>query len=108
MQTFTHYFLHFLAVGLIAYIINPKEWKKTWGILVLTMLVDLDHLLSTPIFNPNRCSIGYHPLHQPILFPFYVLGCFITKYKLIQLIAIGISFHMLTDSIDCFWMTSCP
>ena len=27
------------------------------------MLVDADHLLASPIFDPSRCSIGFHPLH---------------------------------------------
>ena len=28
------------------------------------MLVDLDHLLADPIYDPERCSIGFHPLHS--------------------------------------------
>ena len=37
------------------------EWKKAYIIMLLTMLVDLDHLLANPIFDPNRCSINFHP-----------------------------------------------
>jgi hypothetical protein len=27
------------------------------------MIVDVDHLLADPIYDPNRCSIGFYPLH---------------------------------------------
>ena len=30
---------------------------------MLTMMVDLDHLIADPIFDPQRC-IGFHPLHS--------------------------------------------
>ena len=42
----------------------PHPWKMVWLIMMLTMLVDLDHLLANPIYDPNRCSIGFHPLHS--------------------------------------------
>jgi hypothetical protein len=32
--------------------------------MALTIIVDLDHLLADPIYDPNRCSIGFHPLHS--------------------------------------------
>ena len=35
------------------------------------MLIDLDHLLATPIFDPARCSIGFHPLHS-----YYAIGVY--------------------------------
>ena len=43
--------------------------------MMATMLVDLDHLFADPIYDPDRCSIGFHPLHQyPIMFPICRLG----------------------------------
>ena len=54
--------MHFLVPGLLAWFLFRPVWRKAWLLLVLTMLVDLDHLLSTPIFDPERCSIGHHPL----------------------------------------------
>ena len=42
-------------------------WKSNWRvasiIMLATMLIDLDHLFATPMFDSNRCSIGFHPLH---------------------------------------------
>ncbi|NJB82408.1 DUF6122 family protein [Wenyingzhuangia aestuarii] len=93
-----HYSLHFLAPGLIAYFYNPVKWKKYWLALIGTMLIDLDHLLATPIFDPNRCSVGYHPLHS---FPIIYLYLFLLIPKKTRLVAIGIIFHLLTDLTDC-------
>ena len=67
------------------------------------MLVDLDHLLATPICSPARCSIGFHPLHQPWLIAVYVALCFVPKTRLVGL---GLSIHMALDAIDCQVMGS--
>lgn len=99
MQTFIHYFLHFGAPIMIAFLLDSKKWKKVYLILLATMLVDLDHLLANPIFDPNRCSINFHPLHSYYAIAIYVLGLF---FKPTRIIAIGLLFHMLTDSLDCF------
>jgi len=93
-----HYSLHFLAPGVIAYIFFREYWKRAWGILILTMLVDLDHLLASPIFEPERCSIGFHLLHTYPALGLYVILFTIPKTRLIGL---GLLFHMLTDYIDC-------
>ena len=63
------------------------------------MLVDLDHLLATPIFQANRCSINYHVLHTYWAMAVYVLLLFFKKP--FSIIGIGLLFHMLTDYIDC-------
>jgi len=62
------------------------------------MVVDLDHLLASPIYDPNRCSIGFHPLHQPELVLLYLLLCIPAKTRLIGL---GLCIHMLLDAVDC-------
>ncbi|OEY71800.1 DUF6122 family protein [Salegentibacter salarius] len=106
MQTFTHYFLHFIAIGAIAWFYDKKNWKRNWLILLATMAVDLDHVFATPLFDPMRCGIGYHPLHSHFAIIGYVLGVLFIKNKLLKLIFIGLLFHMLTDFIDCLWMFS--
>ena len=93
-----HYGLHFLFPLVIAYWYAGKNWKSAYLILVLTMLVDLDHLLATPIFDPNRCSIGCHPLHSAWAILAYLLLLFPKKTRLV---AIGLLFHMFTDWLDC-------
>lgn len=106
LQTITHYFLHFIFIGAIAYWYDKTNWKKYWLILLATMLVDLDHLLATPIFSPGRCSIGFHYLHSEYVIPFYFLGAIFIKHKILRLVLIGLAFHMITDFIDCVWMYS--
>lgn len=93
--------MHFLVPGIIAYIFFRKRWKKVWLIFILTMLIDLDHLLATPIFDATRCSINFHPLHSYYAIFFYFLLLFSSKTRII---AIGLLFHILTDFIDCIWI----
>ncbi len=100
LKPIVHYSLHFLAPGLIALIFFRKEWKKAWIIMIATMLVDVDHLLATPIFDPDRCSIGYHPLHSYYAIAVYFVLLFFPKTRII---AVGLLFHMFTDWQDCQW-----
>lgn len=93
-----HLFLHFLVPLVIAWVFFRDDWQKALLIMMLTMLVDVDHLLATPIYDPLRCSIGFHPLHQlPLVFA-YIAMCFVNP---IRLIGIGLVIHMALDSIDC-------
>jgi len=66
--------------------------------MIATMLVDLDHLIASPIYDPARCSIGFHPLHQLWFIVLYLLLCFIPKTRII---GIGLIIHMLLDTVDC-------
>ncbi|APD06158.1 hypothetical protein UJ101_00619 [Flavobacteriaceae bacterium UJ101] len=101
LRPFIHYGLHFVFPVFFAYFFYKKNWKKIAFILLCTMLVDLDHLLAHPIFDPNRCSIGFHFLHQYWAISIYTLMLFFPKTRII---AIGLLFHMITDSIDCWMM----
>jgi hypothetical protein len=98
IQQFVHYFLHFIFPVVFALIFYKAEWMKTYIILLLTMLVDLDHLLANPIFVPCRCSVGFHLLHSYPAIAVYVLLLF---FKPTRIVAIGLVWHMITDSIDC-------
>jgi hypothetical protein len=102
MQTSIHYFLHFGFPLLIAVIFFRKDWKIAYFLFVATMLIDLDHLLATPVFEMNRCSINYHPLHTYYAMLVYLLLLFFPKP--FRIIGIGLLFHMLTDFIDCLLM----
>ena len=63
------------------------------------MAVDIDHLLAVPIYDPNRCSIGFHPLHSYIAIGTYFILLFFPKARLI---ALGLVIHMMLDYLDCF------
>jgi len=67
-------------------------------VLIATMLVDLDHLLAVPIYDPNRCSIGFHPLHQPLMIMLYA-G--LSVFPKTRLISFGLLIHMALDALDC-------
>lgn len=98
----THYGMHFLVPGIIAYVFFRNDWKKVWLILIATMVIDIDHLLATPIFEENRCSINFHPLHTYYAGFFYLLLLFHPKTRVI---GIGLLFHLVTDFTDCFWIS---
>jgi len=104
MQFVVHYGLHFLFPLAIAIVFFRKEWKRAYLIFLATMLVDLDHFFADPIFQPNRCSIQFHPLHTYWAMAFYFVLVFLkTPYRWI---GIGLLLHMLTDTIDCVWTYS--
>ncbi len=94
-----HYGMHLLFPALIAFMFFKKQWLFVWFIFISTMLVDLDHLLATPIFEANRCSINFHPLHSYIAIGIYFMASFFSKTRLI---AVGLLLHMLADLIDCY------
>jgi len=98
MQQIVHYGLHFIAPVFIALPLYREQWLKAYAILLLTMLVDADHLLATPVYDLCRCSIGYHLLHSYGAIALYIVLLF---FKPTRLIAIGLVWHMLTDYIDC-------
>jgi len=72
---------------------------KSWLIMMATMAVDLDHLLAVPIYDPNRCSIGYHPLHSYYAIGLYVILLFFPKTRIV---GVGLVIHMILDYLDCF------
>lgn len=100
IQGIIHYSMHFLLPGLIAYFLYNEIWKKVWLLLLATMLVDLDHLFANPIFDPERCSIGFHFLHSQPAIAIYIL---LLIPKKTRIIAIGLVLHMITDYLDCLW-----
>ena len=96
-----HYGMHFLLPGIIAYVFFKKNWRTVWLILIATMLIDLDHLVANPIFDANRCSINFHPLHTYWALIVYVVLLIPQKTRVV---AIGLLLHLLTDYIDCWWL----
>ena len=96
---FIHYGLHFVFTAFIAYLFYKKEWKKVYFIFLLAMLIDLDHLLANPIFDANRCSINFHPLHTYYAIGIYIIGLF---FKKTRIVALGLLLHIFADFVDCF------
>ena len=94
-----HIILHFVVPAIVALLFFRKTWKKTFLILIATMLVDLDHLLADPVYDPNRCSVGFHPLHSYAAIAVYTV---LLAFPKTRIPAIGLLIHMILDYLDCF------
>ncbi len=93
-----HVFLHFLIPAVVVAVFFRRDWKFAYWVMVSTMIVDIDHLLATPVYDPGRCSIGFHPLHGFLPIVLYVLFCCIPK---LRYVGIGLVIHMVLDALDC-------
>lgn len=110
-----HILLHFLVPLLVAAVFYMRCWRFAALIMLATMVVDADHLLATPIYDPARCSIGFHPLHTwpaivvyGLLFAMPLLRSNNNEPRprpdgpaTVHLIGLGLLIHMLLDWIDC-------
>ncbi|MDF1594147.1 MAG: DUF6122 family protein [Desulfobacterales bacterium] len=101
IRPIAHLLLHFIVPGAAARWAYSERWKKAWLIMMATMIIDLDHLLADPIYDPNRCGIGFHPLHTYAAMIVYTVLSVIPKTRLVGL---GLMIHMALDGLDCVWM----
>lgn len=101
LQTIAHYGCHILIPLLVAIVCYKQTWKTAFLIMIAGILIDLDHLVANPIFDPNRCSIGFHPLHSYFGILFYV---FLLVPKKSRLVALGLVIHIFSDFVDCSFM----
>jgi hypothetical protein len=96
-----HLLLHLIIPGIIARWAFKGRWKSAWGIMVLTMIIDLDHLFANPVYDPTRCSIGFHPLHTYAAALCYLFLLMLPKTRIV---GTGLLTHIALDGIDCMWM----
>ena len=101
LQTSIHYSCHFLLPLLVSLLFFKSNWKYAYLVMIAGMLIDLDHLCATPMFDPNRCSIGFHPLHSSFAILFYIFLCIPKKSRLVGL---GLVIHVISDTADCSLM----
>ncbi|WP_375239882.1 DUF6122 family protein [Aurantibacter sp.] len=101
LRPFLHYGAHFLLPLAIAILFYKPKYLKVYLIFLCGFLIDLDHLWSTPIFHPNRCSINFHFLHSYYAIIVYLL---LVVPKITRLLGIGLICHIIADSLDCFMM----
>lgn len=81
--------------------LRPSTFQRAWLLLLLGWAIDLDHLLADPIYAPDRCSIGFHPLHTA---PAVLVYGALTVPRQTRLLGIGLLIHIGLDLIDCLWM----
>ena len=98
-----HYGLHLLlpiGIGLLA---APGNRVRVALVLLAGLLIDADHLLADPVFDPERCSIGFHPLHSHGAIAVYFC---LLAFRKTRLAGLGLLIHILADTVDC-WMLAC-
>ncbi len=101
MRPVIHIILHFLIPIAVPYLFQMKNKLKTIALLCSTIIIDLDHLLADPIYDPNRSSIGFHPLHSYYAIAIYVVLLYFPR---IRILAIGLLIHISLDYIDSLMM----
>jgi len=57
--------------------------------------------LANPIFDPNRCSIDFHPLHSYGAIVVYFLFLF---FKKTRIFGIALLIHIIADIVDCLFI----
>ncbi|WOX06020.1 DUF6122 family protein [Microbulbifer pacificus] len=100
MFSYLHIVLHVVVPVAIAWFFFRSEWKKAALFMLTANLVDLDHLLANPVYDPGRCSINFHPLHTMFPISFYGAMMFL-PWKPVRWLGIGLITHMLLDAVDC-------
>lgn len=103
LQTILHYGGHWCAPFAIAWLLWRDRWWQAGLVIVAANLIDLDHLLADPIFDPNRCSIGFHPLHTVYAAVLYGTLLLVPKWW-VRAFAIGALWHLAVDWGDCRMM----
>lgn len=109
-RTLVHYGLHFVFPLLITLLWPCRRWTVVYLLLLSTMLIDVDHLLARPIFDPNRCSVGTHLLHSYPMVGLYVVMLFLPYERWglpwwLRVLAVGLTLHILTDWQDFYlWL----
>lgn len=101
LQSVIHYGIHFGLPLIVSFFFFRTHWKMAYLIMMAGMLIDLDHLLATPLFDPGRCSINFHPLHTYYAMVVYVGFLF---FKKTRILGIGLLIHILADATDCLMM----
>lgn len=101
LQPLLHYGSHVLVPIIVALVFFESNWKIASLIMLSGILIDVDHLLANPIFDPDRCSINFHPLHSYYAMVLYTILYVIKKTRLIGL---GLVIHIFADFVDCQFM----
>jgi hypothetical protein len=79
---------------------GPARWRAFF-LLLAGWLIDVDHLFATPIYDPDRCSLGVHPLHTA---PAALVYALLLWPRQTRLVGAGLLLHLALDGSDCLLM----
>ena len=105
VQPLLHYSGHFLAPIALAWLIWRSRWEGAAALLLAANAIDIDHLLADPIFDPDRCSIGYHALHGWEAAAVFAALLLVPRWW-VRAFALGALWHLAVDSGDCAMQTA--
>ena len=96
-----HLLLHALVPLAIALVFFRPQWKRAWLWMLAGWLIDIDHLWADPLYDPSRCSIGFHPLHAwPAIAAYGALAI----PRRTRWFGTGLLIHIVLDGLDCLLM----
>ena len=100
-----HYGIHFIVPIVIAISFYRENMLWSAVILLSAIIIDIDHLLATPLFDPNRCSINFHPLHS-----YWAIGLYTVMFifKKTRIFGLALLLHILADIVDCLFILQTP
>lgn len=101
LQPLIHYSIHFGLPLFVAILFFKSNWKMVYLIMASCILIDIDHLVAYPIFDPNRCSINFHPLHSYYAIVIYFA---LAIFKKTRILGVGLIIHIIADATDCLLM----
>lgn len=84
----------------IGWLFWRDNWKRAGAVVLAANLIDLDHLLADPIFDPDRCSIGFHLLHGWEAAVVYLLMLGVPRWW-VRALGVGALWHLAVDAGDC-------
>jgi len=94
-----HYGIHLLVPIAIGFLFFKENRFRIILILLAGIVIDVDHLLANPVFDPYRCSINFHPLHS------YWAGIVYLSFlifKPTRIFGIALLIHIFADATDCY------
>lgn len=94
-----HLILHLLVPLACAASFYRTRWLSAFGLMMLGMAIDIDHLLATPIYDAGRCSIGFHPLHTAVPILLYAA---LAVHPKTRILGIGLCIHIGLDAANCW------
>ncbi len=100
LQPFLHYSGHWIVPFGIAALLWRTHWVRAGLVIASANIIDIDHLLASPMFDPDRCSIGFHLLHGWEAALAYAALLAVQRWWA-RAFGIGALWHLAVDYGDC-------